>query len=51
MFENGQITEYAEKLNVIETNRFSLQKEGFNKIELGIKMDPMGLKNVKNGGQ
>ncbi len=39
------------ELNVIETNRFFLQKEGVNKIELGIKRDPMGLENVKNGGQ
>ncbi len=36
---------------MIETNRFFLQKDGDNKIELGIKRDPMVSENVKNGGQ
>ncbi len=30
------------ELNVIETNRFFVQKERVNKIELGITRDPMG---------
>ncbi len=37
------------EVNVIETNRFFLQKEGVNQIELGIKKDPMGLKMSKMG--
>ncbi len=32
-------------------NIFFLQKERVSKIELGIKRDPMGLENIKNGGQ
>ncbi len=36
---------------MIVTNRFFLQKERVNKIELGIKRDPIGSENVKNGGQ
>ncbi len=36
---------------MIETNQFFLQKKRVNKIELGIKRDPMGLENVKNGSQ
>ncbi len=39
------------ELNVIETNRFILQKEWLNRIELEIKSDPMGSENVKNRGQ
>ncbi len=57
-----QMTDFCEKvnqfsvklsleLNVIETNRFFLQKERVNKIKLGIIRDPMGLENVKNGSQ
>ncbi len=38
-------------LNVIETNKFLLQKEWVNKIELGIKSDPTVSENVKNGRQ
>ncbi len=37
--------------NMIETNRFFLQKQGVNTIELSIKRDPVGSENVKNGGQ
>ncbi len=35
---------------MIETNKFFLQKERFNKIELGIKRDPKGSENVKKRG-
>ncbi len=33
---------------MIKTAPFFLQKEGVNKIELGIKRDLMGLKNANN---
>ncbi len=34
---------------MIVTNQLFLQKEGVNRIELGIKGDPTGLKNAKEG--
>ncbi len=50
IFDQLQVKLYLE-LNVIETNNVFVQKRGVNKIELGIKMDPMGYENVKEGGQ
>ncbi len=36
---------------MIGTNQFFLQREGYNKIELGLKKDPIGSENVKHRGQ
>ncbi len=58
-----QMTDFCEKiekiyvklsleLNMIETNRFFMQKEGVNRIELGITKGPNGIGTCKkNGGQ
>ncbi len=35
---------------MIETNRFFLQKEGVNKIELGIKKGPRGIGKCQKRG-
>ncbi len=62
LFQKCQMIDFCEKidqlyvklslkLNVIETNRFFLQKERVNTIEFGIKGDPMGSENVKHGCQ
>ncbi len=60
MLENGEMTDLAKKfdqlyvklsleLNMIEINRFFSTESVVNKIELGIKRDPMGSENVKKG--
>ncbi len=38
------------ELNVIETNRFFLQKEGVNEIVLRYNKEPNRMENPQNGG-
>ncbi len=61
MLQNGQMTDFGEnldqlevklsrELNVIETNRYFLQKKKVNKIELGIKKGPNGIWKCQKRG-
>ncbi len=54
LLQKCQMTDFCAKLslelNVIETNRFFLQKEGVSKIAFGIKKGPCVIEKCQKGG-